>query len=64
MIALLKKIEAINATGIVYAVQDGLTHVSIYPIGGSMEESMDEGPTSRWTHTVKSVVTKVKCDGD
>ena len=31
-------IEAINATGIVYAVQDGFTHVSVYPVGHTVEE--------------------------
>ena len=29
-------IEALNATGIVYAVQDGVSHVSVYPIGGTL----------------------------
>lgn len=57
-------IEAINATGIVYAVQDGLTHVSVYPVGHTVEEWEEAGPDSIWTHAVKSVVTKVKWDGD
>ena len=57
-------IEAINATGIVYAVQDGLTHVSVYPVGHTVEEWQNAGPDSIWTHAVKSVVTKVKWDGD
>ncbi len=27
-------IEAINATGVLHAVQDGVTHVTVYPVGG------------------------------
>lgn len=31
-------IETLNTTGLVYAVQDGPTHVSVRPIGGTMED--------------------------
>lgn len=54
-------IEAINSTGIVYAVIDGATHVSVYPIGGTMEDWVNAGSSSIWTKAVKSVV--VKWDG-
>jgi hypothetical protein len=29
-------IEALNATGVVYAVQDGPAHVSVRPVGATM----------------------------
>ena len=54
-------IEAINATGLVYAVQDGPTHVSVYPIGGTMEDWVNTGASSIWTQAVKSVM--IKWDG-
>ena len=54
-------IEAINATGVVYAVQDGPTHVSVYPVEGTMADWVGAGPSSVWTYAVKSVV--VKWDG-
>jgi len=54
-------IEDLNSTGIVYAVIDGPNHVSVYPIGGSMRNWIDQGANSIWTQTVKSKV--VKWDG-
>ena len=54
-------IEAINETGIVYAVVDGMNHVSVYPIGGSMSDWVQAGSTSIWTQAVKSVT--IKWDG-
>ena len=51
-------IEALNATGIVYAVQDGPTHVSVRPVGATMDDWISEGTNSIWTQTVKSVVVK------
>ncbi len=54
-------IEALNATGVVYAVQDGRTHVSVYPVGGTLQDWVIAGPNSIWTRAVKSVV--VKWDG-
>ena len=51
-------IEAINATGLVYAVQDGPTHVSVRPVDGTMEEWIKEGSNSKWTQAVKSVVIR------
>ena len=54
-------IEALNATGVVYAVQDGPTHVSVRPVGATMEDWINAGSSSVWTQAVKSVV--VKWDG-
>ena len=54
-------IEALNATGVVYATKDGPTHVSVYPVGGTMSDWVYAGASSTWTYAVKSVV--VKWDG-
>ena len=54
-------IEALNATGIVFAVQDGATHVSVYPVGGTMSDWVSAGSGSIWTQAVKSVI--IKWDG-
>ena len=54
-------IEDLNSTGLVYAVRDGITHVSVRPVGGSIQDWIDAGSSSVWTQAVKSVV--VKWDG-
>ena len=54
-------IEALNATGLVCAVRDGATHVSVRPIGGTMDDWISAGSSSIWTQAVKSVT--VKWDG-
>lgn len=59
--AAMTTIEAINSTGIVYAIQDGPSHVSVRPIGGSMDDWIEQGSSSKWTQAVKSVV--IKWDG-
>ena len=59
--AAMTTIEALNATGVVYAVQDGATHVSVKPIGGTIAEWRNAGSSSVWTQAIKSVV--VKWDG-
>ena len=46
------------ATGKVFAIQDGPTHVSVFPIDGAMEDWVSIGSGSEWTRAVKSVVTK------
>ena len=53
--------EALNATGIVYAVKDGATHVSVRPVSGSMQDWINAGSGSIWTQAVKAVV--IKWDG-
>ncbi len=47
--------------GLLYAVQDKPGYVSVYPIGGTTEDWINEGTDSKWTKAVKSVV--VKWDG-
>ena len=59
--AAMTTIEALNATGVVYAVQDGPTHVSVRPVGAPMEAWINAGSGSIWTQAVKSVV--IKWDG-
>ena len=59
--AAMTTIEALNATGIVYAVQDGLTHVSVRPVGATTEDWIRIGSLSVWTQAVRSVV--IKWDG-
>ena len=59
--AAMTTIEALNATGVVYAVKDGATHVSVRPVGATMEDWINAGSGSIWTQAVKSVV--IKWDG-
>ena len=40
---------------------DGATHVSVRPIGGTMDDWISAGSNSVWTQAVKSVV--IKWDG-
>ena len=54
-------IEALNATGVVFAVQDEPGHVSVFPIGGTLEDWHNAGSSSIWTTAVKSAV--IKWDG-
>ena len=51
-------INTINATGILYAVQDRPFHVSIKPVGASISDWIEAGSNSIWTQTLKSVVIK------
>ena len=39
-------IKAVNATGMLYVLQDGPTHVSIRPVGASMDVWIQEGSSS------------------
>ena len=59
--AAMTTIEALNATGVVYAVKDGAGHVSVHPIGETLADWHNAGSSSVWTTAVKSVV--VKWDG-
>ena len=56
--AAMTTIEAINATGVVYAVIDGPAHVSVRPVGATMEDWINVGCISIWTQAVMSVVRK------
>ena len=51
-------IEALNATGVVYAIRDKLNHVSVRPVGVSMNVWIKAGTNSIWTQAVKDVVIK------
>ncbi len=51
-------IEEINATGVLYAIQDSKTHVSVYPIGGTMEDWIKQGTNSIWTGELIQVTKK------
>ncbi len=55
-------IEELNSTGIVYAFQDKGTHVTVIPIGGTVDDWITEGPSSIWTQAVWLSV--VKWDGN
>ena len=54
-------LESLNATGVVVAIQDSPTHVSVRPVGASVQAWIDAGPSSVWTLAVKTVV--IKWDG-
>ena len=56
--AVMTTIEALNATGVVYAVRDGVTHVSVRPVDATMEDWINAGSDSVWTQAVKSVVVQ------
>ena len=51
-------IEALNATGVVIAIQDSLTHVTVKPVWATVQDWIDAGSNSQWTAAVKSVVVK------
>ena len=53
--------KAVGALSPVYAVRDGATHVSVRPVGGTMDDWISTGSNSVWTQAVKSVV--IKWDG-
>ncbi len=42
-------------------MKHGADHVSVYPVGGTLEDWYNEGSSSIWTQAVKSVI--VKWDG-
>ncbi len=56
-------IDAVNATGILFAVKDGKYHVSIYPIGGSVADWRRQGVSSIWTQTLLRICNKVRYEG-
>ena len=53
-------IEDINSTGVLHAVKDGTTHVSAYPIGGTIKEWRAAGASSRWPQALIRVSVKIK----
>lgn len=52
-------IGAVNATGVLMAVQDGPTHVTVRPIGGTVKDWIKGGANSIWTKTLKSVCCRM-----
>ena len=50
-----------HETSVVYAYLDSLTHITVKPIGGIIAEWRNQGTSSVWTKTIKSLV--VKWDG-
>ena len=59
--AAMTTIGKINSTGFLYAIPDGLTHISVYPVGGTIEGWHNAGSNSIWTQSLKSAV--IKWDG-
>ena len=53
-------VGAIESTGILVAIQDGPTHVSVFPRGVTLKMWYWAGSSSIWTKALKSVVTKYK----
>lgn len=51
-------IEMVNSTGVLLAIQDHPGHVSIIPLGGTMQDWIDIGSNSIWTTTLKSIVVR------
>ena len=50
----------VNSTGVLYACVDGANHVSIIPIGGTLEEWRRQGKDSIWTQALIAVSWKLK----
>lgn len=55
-------VEALNSTEVVFAGQDKPTHVSVYPVGGTLADWYYAGPNSHWSMAVQSGC--VKWDGN
>ena len=51
-------IGEVNATGVLKAVQDGATHVSVTPVHATMADWIAAGSKSIWTTALKFIVTK------
>lgn len=49
-------IEQINSTGCLYAEQDGPSHVSVYPLGGTITEWYRAGVESIWTKALEAIM--------
>ena len=55
--AAMTTIEAINASGGLNAVQDGETHVSVFPSGASVQAWYEAGTESIWTQLLQALVS-------
>ena len=50
-------LNTINGTGVLYAIKDGRTHVSVYPVGATLEEWQKQGVNSIYTQTLQAHIT-------
>ena len=53
--AAMTTMNTVNATGVLLAVRDGGTHVSIYPVGGTVLTWYSGGVNSIWTVVLASI---------
>ena len=51
-------IEKVNSTGVLQAVKDGVTHVSVRPTNASVQAWITAGSNSMWTKVLKAIVSK------
>jgi len=50
---------AVDATPVLYTVKDGLTHVSIFPVGITLADWRAHGSESIWTQALKAICVKI-----
>ena len=60
--AIVTTIEEVNSTGVLMAVQNGSTHVTIRPTNATVLQWMNEGEASIWSQTLSWIV--IEWDGD
>ena len=58
--AVVTTIEQVNATGVLWAIPTGGTHVTIIPVNGNVEEWMRQGQSSIWSQTLSGIVVEWK----
>lgn len=49
-------IEEVNSTGVLYAVVDGKSHVSVYPVGATLAQWQAAGIDSIWTKALLGIM--------
>ena len=52
--------EAVNSTECLIAIKDTDTHVTVYPVGGTVAEWRAQRDNSIWTKTLSSISVKIK----
>jgi RHS repeat-associated protein len=57
--AAMTTIQAVNATGILSAVKDGATHVTVTPVGATVADWYNAGSTSMWTAALTLICVRV-----
>ena len=60
--AVVTTIEQVNATGILTAIPNGGTHVTVIPTNGTVNQWMYQGQSSIWSQTLSLIV--VEWDGE